>query len=316
MTAPNSALFVFLTWILIGPPLPLSLALVFIASGIISVLLLKNQFRSKTIALLCMLGIMFAQSVLLVLRGLHVEAVRPHPPLHVEMAHEIWAPFSMLFRFDSRLAQIGVLAAACVALYIEFGRSRLDMAKAFPALQFFDPPAELEQSVKKLAEKAGIESPEIRLVDSGAPSAFTVRVSRKYAIAVSVGLLESFNDDEVEACIAHEISHLKNSDFALRSIATLAKIALFARPLSYFIEPAVYRAREFLADKTAAVLIGGPEALISALTKLQEASIEGSAAIQPTFSCCFDGRKSVLRILDKHPDLATRIRVLRGMKLS
>jgi len=315
MINPNSGLFVLLTWILIGPPLPLSFALVFVAFGVITVLLLKHQFRSKTIALLCMLGIMFAQSLQLVLRGLHIEALEFHVPPHVEMAHEIWAPLAMLFRFDSRLAQIGVLAAVCVALYIEFDRSRLDIAKAFPALQFFDPPAQLVQRVKKLAERAGVESPEIRLLDSGAPSAFTVRVNRKCAIAVSVGLLESFDDDEVEACIAHEISHLKNGDFTLRSIATLAKIALFARPLSYFIEPAVYRAREFLADKTAAVLIGGPKALISALTKLQESGSVNSAPIQPTFSCCFDGRKGVLRILDKHPDLATRIRVLREVKL-
>jgi heat shock protein HtpX len=316
MTEPNSALFFFLSWIVIGPPLPLTLALVFVAFGVMSVLLLRHQFHSKTIALLCMLGIMFAQSLQLMLMGLHLEGVRPYPPPHMETAQDIWGIFSTLFRFDSRLAQIGVLAAACVALYIEFGRSRLDMAKAFPTLQFLDPPAQLVQSVKKLAGNAGMESPEIRLVDSGVPSAFTVRVSRKYVIAVSVGLLESFDDDEVEACIAHEISHLKNNDFTVRSIATLGKIALFARPLSYLIESAIYRAREFLADRTAAVLIGGPRALISALTKLQESSSMNLTGIQPTFSCCFDGRKSFFGILNKHPDLATRIRVLREMKLS
>lgn len=317
MTDPHSPLFVFLTWILIGPPLPLHLALAFVGFGLLAVLLLRRQFQGKTIALLGMLGVMFVQSWLMVFKGLfHVEAARPHPELDMEMVHEMWEPVSMLFRFDSRLAQVGILAAVCVALYIEFGRSRLNMAKAFPALQFFDPPVELERCVKKLAGRAGIESPEIRLVDSGAPSAFTVRVSRKYAIAVSVGLLESFDESEVEACIAHEISHLKNSDFTLRSVATLAKVALFARPLSYLIEPAIYRAREFLADKTAAMLVGGPEALISALSKLHESSVASSAAIQPMFSCCLDGGRSFLRILDKHPDLVSRIRVLREMRIS
>ncbi len=314
MIEPTRALFVFLTWILIGPPMPPYVALLFAGFGAASVLLLKRQFRGKTIALLCMLGIMVVQSVMMVLRGLHLEDWLFHDPPHIEAAHDIWAPLSTLFRFDSRLAQIGVLAAACVALYIEFGRSRLDMAKAFPALQFFDPPAQLVQTVKKLANRAGIAAPEIRLVDSGVPSAFTVRVNRKYAIAASVGLLESFNDREVEACVAHEISHLKNGDFTLRSIATIAKIALFARPLSYLIEPAVYRAREFLADKTAAGLIGGPRALISALTKLQGSGSAYSTPIQPTFSCCFSGRKSALGILNKHPDLATRISILREMR--
>ena len=317
MTESHSPLLVFLTWILIGPPLPLYLMLVLVGFGLLSVLLLRRRFQGKTIALLGMLAVMFVQSGLMVFIGLfHEEAARPHPELHMEMVHEMWEPISMLFRFDSRLAQIGVLAAVCVALYLEFGRSRLDMAKAFPALQFFEPPVELQQSVKRVAEKAGIETPEVRLVDSGEPSAFTVRVSRKYAIAVSVGLLESFDEREVEACIAHEISHLKNSDFTLRSIATLAKVALFARPLSYFIEPAIYRAREFLADKTAAKLVGGPDALISALSKLHESNVVSSAAIQPAFSCCLDGKRSFLRVLDKHPDLTTRIRVLREMKLS
>lgn len=316
MTDPHSPFFVFLTWILIGPPLPLHLALALVGFGLLSVLLLRRQFQGKTIALLGMLGVMFAQSALVVFKSLvHVEGATPHPELHMEMVHEMWLPLSMLFKFDSRLAQIGVLAAVCVALYIEFGRSRLGMAEAFPSLQFFEPPVELEQSVKKLAERAGIDTPEIRLVDSGVPSAFTVRVSRKYAIAVSVGLLESFDESEVDACIAHEISHLKNKDFTLRSIATLAKVALFARPLSYFIESAIYRAREFLADKTAAMLIGGPEALISALSKLHESNVAGSTTIQPMFSCCLDGRSSFLRILDKHPDLASRIRVLREMRI-
>jgi len=317
MTDPHSPLLFFFTLLFIGPPFPLYLALVLASFGLLSMFLLRRRFQGKTIALLCMLGLMFVQSVLMVFRSLfHVEVARLHPELQVEIVHELWEPVSMLFTFDSRLAQIGVLAAACVALYIEFGRSRLDMAEVFPSLQFFEAPIEMEQSVKKLSERARIAPPEIRLVDSGVPSAFTVRVNSKYVIAVSVGLLESFDDSEVEACIAHEISHLKNKDFRLRSIATLAKVALFARPLSYFIEPAIYRAREFLADKTAAMLIGGPEALISALSKLHESHVTGSMTIQPMFSCCLDGRRSFLRILDKHPDLINRIMVLREMKIS
>ena len=316
MTDPHSPLLFFFTLLFIGPPFPLYLALVLAGFGLLSVFLLRRRFQGKTIAFLCMLGVMFVQSVLMVFRSLfHVEVARPHPELQMEIVHELWEPVLMLFTFDSRLAQIGVLAAACVALYIEFGRSRLDMAKAFPSLQFFEAPTELEQSVNKLSERAGIETPETRLVDSGVPSAFTVRVNRKYVIAISVGLMESFDDSEVEACIAHEISHLKNNDFRLRSIATLAKVALFARPLSYLIEPAIYRAREFLADKTAAMLIGGPEALISALSKLSESNVTGSTRIHPMFSCCLDGRRRFLHILEKHPDLATRIRVLREMKI-
>jgi len=162
---------------------------------------------------------------------------------------------------------------------------------------------------------AGVPPPEIWLVDSGVPSAFTVWANRKYSIALSVGLLESLDDREVEACIAHEISHLRNRDFTVRLLATLAKIALFAKPLSYLIEPAIYRAREFLADKTAAQLVGGPDALISALAKLKDSG-SCARASPPGLACVcnLNGGKGLLGILDKQPDLAARIEMLRKVK--
>lgn len=72
---------------------------------------------------------------------------------------------------------------------------------------------------------------------------FTVRANRRYTIAASIGLLESLSEKEVEACLAHEVAHLKNRDFIVRAIATVSKLAVFARPVGYFVEPAVYRAR-------------------------------------------------------------------------
>jgi heat shock protein HtpX len=180
-------------------------------------------------------------------------------------------------------------------------------------VSFYEPTYDLEQMVKRLAKKANIECPDLSLVDSGAPSAFTVRTRGKYTIAVSIGLLESFERSELEACIAHEISHIKNRDFALRSIVTIARIALFARLLSYLVETAFYRTRELLADKTAALLLGGAGPLISALTKLQSAecvdeSLAGSAI------CSFCGKKNISELLSKHPNLGTRIRLLKEME--
>lgn len=99
-----------------------------------------------------------------------------------------------------------------------------------------------------------------------------VRTKRKYVIALSVGLLDSFDDKEVEACVAHEMAHVKNNDFTFRFVATLAKVALVSKPLSYLIEPAIYRARELQADKTAASLLGGPASLVSVPAKLRESN--------------------------------------------
>jgi heat shock protein HtpX len=205
------------------------------------------------------------------------------------------------------------LAALCAAVFIEFGKSRVSLSEAFPQFIFLEAPPAIKQMVSRLASVAGISTPGVSLMDSGEPSAFTVRTNRKYVVTVSVGLLESLEDSEIEACIAHEIAHLKNNDFRIRFSATIARIALFTRPLSYFLEPAVYRAREFLADSTAAKLLGSPDALIMAFSKLQECEIETNLP-GSTCVCQLNARKGFLRIFDKHPALEERIRLLREMK--
>ena len=122
---------------------------------------------------------------------------------------------------------LGAVAAGCAGFFIQFGKSRMSLAKAFPQLTFLEPPVEIKDAITQLARAAHIRVPDVCLVDSGVPSAFTVRASRRYTIALSVGLLESLDGKEVEACLAHEIAHLKNNDFTVRFIATLAKVALF-----------------------------------------------------------------------------------------
>jgi heat shock protein HtpX len=123
------------------------------------------------------------------------------------------------------------------------------------------------------------------------------------------------DNEEVEACLAHEISHLKNKDFIWRFVATVAKVALFAKPLSYLIEPAVYRGREFLADRTAATLMGGPSALISALSKLGESqSLDISTSAGNVCMCNLNHSSGFFRIFDKHPKINARIRSLEEMR--
>ena len=302
--------FIMLTWFLVGPPRPILVTGALLLSSIAAVLVLKHSFRARTFALLGIFGIMLVESIQPVLVWLGLDLV----PVHVGW----WSTFHLFVDANLLLTVIGTVAAFCAAVYIQFGRVRMDLATAFPQMSFVEPTLGLSESVAKLARIAGIKPPEAVLVDSGAPTAFTVKTHGSYAIAVTIGLLESLESDEVEACIAHEIAHLKNNDFTLRLVATLSKVALFARPLSYFIEPAVYRAREFLADKTAALFIGGPDALASALSKLQECSvIPESFALADAICLCKlrSSRRTALRIFDKHPDLEKRISMLRRMKM-
>jgi heat shock protein HtpX len=280
---------------------------------------MKRSFQQRTIVLMTVFGVLCMQSIIFVLNGLHLDfsdlpRFDPHSP---PVADSMFALLSTLFHLDLTLAVIGVLAAICAAIYINFGRSHLDLSRRLPGNDLLDPPDELTQTVQKFAAQAGVACPEIRIVDSGSPSAFMVRSKGKYVMALTVGLLESFDQAEVHACIAHEIAHLKNRDFLVRSLATLAKIVLFDKPLSYLIEPAVYRAREFLADKTSASLMGSPAPLISVLSKLRELN---APAVATSFggvsSCCLNGRTSSFRLFDKHPDLNSRIQLLEEMKHS
>ena len=312
MIHPFPRFLLILSWLLIGPSVPPASVIAFIGGGLILALALRRSFRYHTIALLGILGIMLVDSLQMVLVGLHIELIEPH------LFHDnVWNFFSTLSALNLGLTVAGALAAVSAAAYIEFGRSQMSVAKMFPEFRFLDAPKQVRSVVDKIASSAGVRTPEVCLVDSGAPSAFTIRSRRRYIVAVSIGLLESMDVEEVEACLAHEISHLKNKDFPLRLLVTVAKVALFAKPMSYLIEPAVYRARELLADRTAAMLIGGPSALISALSKLEES--QALAIPDSSVSVCMrllNGRSAFFKILDKHPDIQARIKALQEMYTS
>jgi heat shock protein HtpX len=253
---------------------------------------------------------MFAESLLPVLVGFYMDFLG-RSPVHFTRSSSSQLP--TFHTVELAIALVGIFGAACVALFLNSQKS-CAISKVFPELRLLETPVELRESVGRLASRAGTACPDVWLIDSGLPSAFTVRANHKYSLAVSVGLLESLEDKETEACIAHEISHFKNNDFTVRFLATLAKVALFAKPLSYLVEPAIYRAREFLADTTAASLIGGPDALISALSKLKDSTDATPSLLHPVPICNLSGRKGLLGIFDKHPDLETRIKMLEEMK--
>jgi heat shock protein HtpX len=296
-------------WLVVGPPRLALPTIGILAAGIVLVFVLRRSYRERTIAFLGIFGLMLTESAFLVGLTLHF-VVRGEPTHLVESSRSL---IGFLPRLDMGTVLLGAVAAGCAAVFIEFGKSRMSLSEAFPQITFLEPPTQLRETVENLATKAGISTPDVRLIDSGVPSAFTVRADRKYTVTISVGMLESLEDFEVEACLAHEIAHLKNNDFTVRFVATLAKVALFARPLSYLLEPAVYRAREFLADSTAVKLVGGPGPLISALSKLGESNDVNAAINSSSCLCNLTAHKGICRIFDKHPSIEDRLQALREM---
>jgi heat shock protein HtpX len=216
------------------------------------------------------------------------------------------------------LLSFGV-AGVVIALVIALGMSAvsywksdavaLRMSRARPA----DPDeyARLHNIVEGLCIAAGLPKPRVYIVDDAAPNAFaTGRDPKHAAIAVTTGLLEKMNRIELEGVIAHELSHIKNydilvstiavtlvgfialaSDIGIRTLwwgggrsrdddrgggpAAILAIAGFAllilAPLiAQLMQFAVSRRRESLADMSGVELTRYPPGLISALEKLKE----------------------------------------------
>ena len=151
-----------------------------------------------------------------------------------------------------------------------------------------------------LADRAGIPMPRVYLVDRPEPNAFaTGRDPKHAAIAVTTGLLEAMDERQLIGVLAHELSHVKNRDTLIGTIAAtiggtisfLAQMGQFqlifgggdddnGNPLfvllgvilapiaAMVIQLAVSRGREYLADSTGASLTGDPEGLAQALETL------------------------------------------------
>jgi len=161
-----------------------------------------------------------------------------------------------------------------------------------------------QNAVEGLAIAAGVPKPRAYIIDSPAPNAFaTGRNPEHSAIAITTGLLEMLNDQELEGVVAHEMSHIKNydilimcltavlvgtvillSDILLRTfwfgdddsgggawIMLIAIVLAILSPIiAQLIKLSIGRKREFLADANGALLTRYPPGLASALAKLQQ----------------------------------------------
>ncbi|MBD2311639.1 M48 family metalloprotease [Desertifilum sp. FACHB-1129] len=177
---------------------------------------------------------------------------------------------------------------------------------------------ELYQMVQRLSQKAGLPMPGVYVVPSTAANAFaTGRDPAHAAVAVTQGILRILPEDELEAVIAHELSHVANRDTLTQAVAAtvagaisfLAQFASYAmwfggsrdrgrgNPLGLLltvvlapvaasvIQLAISRTREFAADAGAAKLTGNPRALASALQRLERSAkgmpMEANPAFEP-----------------------------------
>jgi len=156
---------------------------------------------------------------------------------------------------------------------------------------------ELHRTTERLAQQADLPKPQIAIADTRVPNAFaTGRNQQNATVAVTQGLLNTLNQEELEGVIAHELAHVKNRDVMVMTIAsflsTLAFIvvrwgwlfggngrnqapvyvaiiaSLLVWVISFFLIRALSRYREYSADRGAASITGNPSALASALMSI------------------------------------------------
>src|SRR6266540_3548361 len=125
---------------------------------------------------------------------------------------------------------------------------------------------ELHAIVDRLCALADMPKPKVAIAKSDIPNAFaTGRNQRAAVVCATTGIMRRLNEQELEAVLAHELSHVAHRDVAVMTIA------------SFLLTRALSRYRELSADRAGAVLIGRPSLLASALTK-----VSGEMARIPT----------------------------------
>ncbi|MBW2993205.1 zinc metalloprotease HtpX [Candidatus Woesearchaeota archaeon] len=160
---------------------------------------------------------------------------------------------------------------------------------------------EIHSIVKEVSKEAGIPRPRVYLIPTQNCNAFaTGRNPKNAVVALTAGIMNLLNKEELKGVIAHEISHVKNRDILIQTIAaTIAAIisyvafmarfamifggkdrdggrglemivlAILTPIIAMLLQLAISRAREYLADESGAKLIKNPKALASALEKLE-----------------------------------------------
>ena len=211
--------------------------------------------------------------------------------------------------------------------------------------------------MERLAGKAGLPMPKLYVIPQAAPNAFATGRNPSHAsVAVTAGLMELMTDDELEGVIAHELSHVRNYDILITSIAATiagaitfvarmgefalifggygssrddrrggglsALLMIFLAPLAaLLIQLGISRQREYAADASGARMVGHPYGLISALEKLGAYNKRIPMNVPPATASLFivaplSAGQIFTGLFSTHPPLSERIAALKNMVLS
>jgi heat shock protein HtpX len=210
---------------------------------------------------------------------------------------------------------------------------------------------QLYKILRELTERAELPMPRVYTIPSEQPNAFaTGRNAKHAAVAVTEGLMQLLPEDQIRGVLAHELSHVKNHDILVTSVAAMIAGAIAAvanilqfsflfggfsddedSPLGFIgalatiilapiaaalLQMAVSRQREFLADATGARLLGTGKPLADALESLEQGVQAAPLQVNPATASLyivhpFRAGQGLSNMFSTHPPLAERIRRLR-----
>ncbi|HET9932002.1 MAG TPA: zinc metalloprotease HtpX [Polyangiaceae bacterium] len=213
---------------------------------------------------------------------------------------------------------------------------------------------DLHEMVEELAEKAGIPKPRVYVIPEEQPNAFaTGRNPERGVVAVTEGIVRILDRRELRGVIAHELAHIKNRDILVSSIAAAVAslvtyaaqalslsslfggnnddeesqgsaaggilVALVAPLAATLVQLGISRAREYMADETGARISGDPEALASALLKLEQAASVVPVNAAPATASLFivnplNAAQTVFKLFSTHPATEERVQRLLAMR--
>jgi len=251
---------------------------------------------------------------------------------------------------NGMLLALGLAAVMNFISYFYSDKIALAMYRAQPVTREQLPRA--YQAVERLTQKIGIPMPKIYVIPNESPNAFATGRNPSHAsVAMTQGILDLLNDEELEGVLAHELGHVNNRDILISSVAATvagaitmlasmgrwamifggwggdrddrrgggigALLMLILAPIAAsLIQLAVSRSREYQADATGAHFTGNPYALASALSKLDAYSrripMQGSPSTAHLFIVQPLLGMNFGSLFSTHPPIAKRIERLTG----
>ena len=207
----------------------------------------------------------------------------------------------------------------------------------------------LVEVVRRLASKANIGMPEVAVYE-GEPNAFATGAFKNSSlVAVSTGLLESMTKEEVEAVLAHEVSHIVNGDMVTLTLiqgVVNTFVVFLSKVVGYFVDRVLLkndrdgpgigyyvtdiacqivfgllasiivawfsRQREFRADAGAASLLGTPQPMVKALARL--GGVESGELPKSMAASGISDKAGVMALFSTHPPIGERIAALQGKR--